>query len=330
MEKSKKILLYAFTAVLLIMLIISAAGIIAMREKPDILQGQIEATEIRISGKLPGRVDRFLVKEGDSVKAGEGLVLINSPEAIAKYDQVTALEDVAKYQNQKVDKGTRKQLIESAQQVWNQSKADLVLARTTFDRISRLYKDSVVTSQRKDEVEAIYKNAEAAEKAAHAQYQMALDGAQIEDKESSRSLVEAAQGGVGEVSSLLKDTLLCAPENGQISKIFPKRGELLGAGMPIMSLVVLQDAHVVLNVREDLMPSFKMAGIFKGSVPAIDKKNIEFKIYYISPMGSFATWRSTKETGSYDLRTFEIHAHPVNSVPDLRPGMSVLVNMNEQ
>ncbi|MEG1379969.1 MAG: biotin/lipoyl-binding protein, partial [Bacteroidales bacterium] len=106
MEKSKKILLYAFTAVLLIMLIISAAGIIAMREKPDILQGQIEATEIRISGKLPGRVDRFLVKEGDSVKAGEGLVLINSPEAIAKYDQVTALEDVAKYQNQKVDKGT--------------------------------------------------------------------------------------------------------------------------------------------------------------------------------------------------------------------------------
>lgn len=330
MEKSKKILLYAFSAILLIMMIISAAGIISMRQKPDILQGQIEATEIRISGKLPGRIDRFLVKEGENVKAGEGLVLINSPEAVAKYDQVSALENAAKYQNIKVDKGTRKQLIEAAQQVWNQSKADLTLARTTFNRINRLYQDSVVTSQRKDEVETIYLNAVAAEKAAYAQYQMALDGAQIEDKESSKSMVEAAQGGVVEVSSLLKDTLLCAPEGGQISKIFPKRGELLGAGMPIMNLVVLNDVHVVLNVREDLMPAFQMNGTFLGSVPAIDKENIKFEIYYISPMGSFATWRSTKETGSYDLRTFEIHARPVEQEPDLRPGMSVLVNMNKQ
>lgn len=322
--------MYAFTAILLIMAIISAAGIIGMRKKPDILQGQIEATEIRISGKLPGRIDRFLVKEGDSVDIGQGLVLINSPEAIAKYDQVAALEDVAKYQNIKIDRGTRKQLIESARQVWNQTKADLALARTTYERILRLYKDSVVTSQRKDEVETIYQNAVAAEKAAHAQFQMAADGAQTEDKESSRSMVQAAQGGVNEVSALLKDTLLGAPEKGQISKIFPKRGELLGAGMPIMNLVVLEDAHAVLNVREDLMPSFKIDGIFKGSVPAIAKKDIEFKIYYISPLGSFATWRSTKETGSYDLRTFEIHARPTEPVPGLRPGMSVLVNMNAQ
>ncbi|MEG1616050.1 MAG: efflux RND transporter periplasmic adaptor subunit [Bacteroidales bacterium] len=330
MEKSKKILLYSFTAILLIIMIISAAGIISMREKPDILQGQIEATEIRISGKLPGRIDRFLVKEGQNVNAGEGLVLINSPEAVAKYGQVSALEDVAKYQNTKVDNGTRKQLIEAARQLWNQSKSDLNLARTTFERINRLYQDSVVTSQRKDEAETLYQNAVAAEKAAHAQYQMAADGFQVEDKESSKSMVKVASEGVVEVSSLLKDTLLCAPEAGQISKIFPKRGELLGAGMPIMNLVVLNDVHVVLNVREDLMPRFKMNGTFTADVPAIDKKGIRFQIYYISPMGSFATWRSTKETGSYDLRTFEIHAAPEGSEPDLRPGMSVLINMNKQ
>ncbi|MGL4292233.1 MAG: HlyD family secretion protein [Bacteroidales bacterium] len=330
MEKSKKILMYAFSAILLIMLIISAAGIISMRKKPEILQGQIEATEIRVSGKLPGRIDRFLVQEGDSVKLGDGLVLINSPEAMAKYDQVSALEDVAKYQNIKIDKGTRKQIIESALQLWNQAKADLSLAQITYDRISRLYQDSVVTSQRKDEVQTLYKNAMAAEKAAQAQYQMALDGAQVEDKESSKSMVDAAQGGVVEVSALLKDTLLSAPESGQISKIFPKRGELVGAGMPIMNLVVLEDAHVVLNVREDLMPSFRMNGTFKASVPAIAKDEIEFQIYYISPMGSFATWRSTKETGSYDLRTFEIHARPTAQIAGLRPGMSVLVNMDRQ
>ncbi|MGL4806995.1 MAG: HlyD family secretion protein [Bacteroidales bacterium] len=330
MEKSKKILLYAFLGILLIILIISAVGIITLGHKPTILQGQIESTEIRISGKLPGRIDSFLIQEGANVTKGQPLVLINSPEAVAKYQQVAAMENVAKFQNQKVDAGTRKQIIETAKQLWDKTKADLSLAKITYDRINRLYKDSVVTSQRNDEVHTLYLSAVAAEKAAHAQYQMAVDGAQTEDKESAKSLVAAAQGGVNEVASLLKDSLLCAPADGQISNIFPKRGELVGAGMPIMNLVVLSDAHAVLNVREDLMPHFKMNGKFKGDIPAIDKKNVEFEIYYISPMGSFATWRSTKETGSYDLRTFEIHALPTNPVPDLRPGMSVLVNLNEQ
>lgn len=330
MEKSQKILFYSFIGVLLIALIISAIGIITMRHKPTILQGQIESTEIRISGKLPGRIDAFLVKEGDSVRRGQPLVKVNSPEAIAKYDQVAAMEDVAKYQNQKVDAGTRKQIVESAYQLWEQSKAGLALATTTYNRIIRLYNDSVVTSQRKDEVEAAYKNAVAAEKSAHAQYQMAKEGAQIEDKESSRSMVSAARGGVGEVSALLRDTLLCAPESGEISNIYPKRGELVGAGTPLMNLVVLEDAHVVLNVREDLMPHFRMNGKFKGDVPAIDEKGVEFEIYYISPLGSFATWKSTKESGSYDLRTFEVHALPTTSVKGLRPGMSVLIDLQKQ
>lgn len=148
-------------------------------------------------------------------------------------------------------------------------------------------------------------------------------------KESARSLVEAARGSVNEVEALLQDARLTAPESGQISSIYPKRGELVGAGTPIMSLVVLNDAHVVLNVREDLLPHFKIGEIFRGDVPAINKKRIEFKTNYISPLGSYATWKSTKQTGSYDLRTFELHALPVSQVEGLRPGMSVLVNMNE-
>ena len=329
MEKSKKILFVAFIGILLVVTIISAVGIITMRKKPLVLQGQIEATEIRISGKIPGRIDTFLVKEGTTVNIGDPLVRINAPEVIAKYDQVAALEAAAKYQNEKIDKGTREQIIESARQLWNTSIADLSLAKTTYDRIENLYKDSVVTSQRRDEVYTILENAKSAEKSAHAQYLMALEGAQIEDKESSKSLVQAARGGVSEVSSLLKDTLLCAPQSGEISTIFPKRGELMGAGMPIMNLIVLDDAHVVLNVREDLMPQFKMNGKFMADVPAIDKKDIEFEIYYISPLGSYATWRSTKETGSYDLRTFEIHALPIDKVSGLRPGMSVLVDLKK-
>ena len=205
--------------------------------------------------------------------------------------------------------------------------SDLTLARTTYNRILTLYKDSVVTSQRKDEVEAMYKAAQAAERAAYEQYQMAVDGAQSEDKASARSMVNAANSTVDEVSSLLVDARLIAPEDGQIATIFPKRGELVAPGTPIMNLVVMDDIHVVLNVREDLMPDFRMGGTFIGDVPALAQKGIGFKIYYISPLGSFATWKSTKQTGSYDLQTFEIHARPTKKVEGLRPGMSVLVEI---
>ena len=325
MDKTRKYLSISFIVILVTVVIISAAGMILLGKKPVILQGQIESTEIRISGKLPGRIDTFLVKEGQFVKQGDTLVVINSPEAQAKYQQANAMEDVAIYQHQKVDEGTRKQIINSLLQLWNKSKSDLQLAGTTYKRIQALYKDSVVTSQRKDEVEALYQAAVANEKAAHSQYQMAVEGAQLQDKESARSLVQAARGTVEEVEALLQDARLTAPESGQISTIFPKRGELVGAGMPIMNLVVLDDVHVVLNVREDRLPFFKMGGTFLADVPAIDKKGIEFKIYYISPLGSFATWKSTKQTGSYDLRTFQLHASPTSKVEGLRPGMSVLV-----
>lgn len=327
MDKTKKYLTISFIIVLIAVIIISGVGMLLLKKKPVILQGQIEATEIRISGKLPGRVDTLLVKEGQNVKAGDTLVIINSPEALAKYQQVNALENIAKYQHQKIDEGTRKQIVASVKQLWNKSKSDLQLAKTTYDRILTLYKDSIVTSQRKDEVEALYNAAVANERASYEQYQMALDGAQIQDKESARSLVTAAQGTVDEVEALLQDARLIAPVSGQISDIFPKRGELVGAGMPIMNLIVLDDVHVVLNVREDRLPLFKMAGTFFADVPAIAAKGVEFKINYISPLGSFATWKSTKQTGSYDLRTFEIHALPVKPIDGLRPGMSVLLQI---
>ncbi len=327
MNSNRKYLSIAFIVLLIVVVVFTVIGLIFMRKQPLVLQGQAEATEIRISGKLPGRIDTFLVKEGDWVKKGDTLVVINSPLVEAKYKQADALKQVAVEQNKKIDVGTRKQIIATALQIWNKTKSDLELATTTYNRIVTLYKDSVVTSQRKDEVEALYKGALAAERAAYEQYQLAVDGAQSEDKASAQSLVEAAIGSVDEVNALLVDARLTAPEDGQICTIFPKRGELVAPGTPIMNLVVLDDVYVVLNIREDLMPSFKMGGTFVADIPAIAQKNVEFKIYYISPLGSFATWKSTKQVGSYDMRTFEIHAHPTSKVDDLRPGMSVLITM---
>lgn len=327
MDKSKKYIAVAFIAVLILAVIISGVGILALGNKPEILQGQIEATEIRISGKIPGRIDRFFVKEGQNIQKGDTLVIINSPEIRAKYDQVNALGDVAVYENQKVEEGTRKQVIESVRQLWVKTQSDLELARTTYNRIQSLYRDSVVTAQRRDETEALYKAAQSAERAAYQEYQMALDGARKQDRESSRSLVSAAKSSIQEVASLLEDSKLTAPESGQIAVIYPKQGELIGPGSPIMSLIVLEDAYVILNVREDLMPHFKVGGKFKGDVPSVNQKGIEFEIYYISPLGSYSTWKSTKQVGSYDMRTFEIKAKPTRKTTDLRPGMSVLVNI---
>lgn len=329
MSNSKKYIAVAFLVVLILVVVVSTIGIIGLGNKPETLQGQIESTEIRISGKIPGRIDKFYVKEGQDVLKGDTLVVINSPEFWAKYNQVNALGNVAVFENQKVEEGTRKQIIETVRQLWNKTKSDLELAKTTYNRIHTLHKDSVVTTQRKDEAEALYKAAQAAERAAYQEYQMALDGARKQDKESSKSLVDAAKSTVQEISLLLEDTKLIAPESGQISVIYPKRGELIGPGTPIMSLVVLEDSHVVLNVREDLMPNFKIGGKFKGDVPSIGGKNIEFEIYYISPLGSYATWKSTKQVGSYDMRTFEIKARPTQKINDLRPGMSVLVNIDK-
>lgn len=181
-HSNRKSLSIAFIIVLAAVLLFTAIGMILMHKQPLVLQGQVETTEIRISGKLPGRIDTFLVREGDRVKQGDTLVVINSPTIEAKYRQVDALEQVAVQQNKKIDAGTRRQIIATAQQLWNKTKSDLTLAKTTYDRILTLYKDSVVTSQRKDEVEAMYKAAVAAERAAYEQYQMAVDGAQNEDK----------------------------------------------------------------------------------------------------------------------------------------------------
>ena len=328
MKIDHKVLSKAFVIGLVVIVIISLIGILTMSRSRVVLQGQIEATEIRISGKLPGRVDTFLVSEGQSVKRGDTLVGISSPEAYAKLQQANAMENVAKYQNEKIDEGTRYQIIRTAEEIWNKSKTDLQLATTTYQRIQALYKDSVVSAQRYDEAEALYKVALAAERAAHQQYLLAKAGAQKQDKESARSLVDAAQGTVNEVQSVLQDAWLTAPASGEIATIYVQCGELVGTGTPIMNLVVLQDCHVVLNVREDYLSNFQINGTFIGKVPALSQKEIVFQVNYISPLGSFATWKST-DNSSYDMRTFEIHAVPMGSVDGLRPGMSVLVKMDK-
>ena len=319
-----KLLLLSFIVILLIILTLSVLGIFLMREKDIVLQGQIEAEEYDISGLLPGRIEKIYVKKGENVNKGDTLVHIISREMIAELNSQNALHEAAVSQSDKIDSGSRKELISIAKELWIGTKADLKVAKTTYERIKVLYEDSIVSLQRKDEAEAIYKSSLAAERAAYYQYQMALDGAQDADRTTAKAMAKAAQSNADVVRSILDDSKLTSPISGEVASISLNNGELTSIGTNIMTIIDIDNPYLVLNVREDLMSNFPMNGTILCDIPALELKDVPFTINYISPLGSFATWKATKEKGGYDLRTFEIQAVPTTDIYGLRPGMSVL------
>lgn len=329
MNTDNKLLLKITTLIVVIVAVISIFGMVLYKDSPEILQGEIECTQIKISGKLLGRIERFYTTEGANVKKGDPLVLINSPEAQAMMQSASAMRDAASYESRKVDSGAREQILQSLKQAWIAAQAQATLATSTSERIERLYRDSVVTLQRRDETNALAQAAQAAENAAKYQYEMALEGARKEDREAARALVSAAQGTVNEVGALLNDTTLVAPSDGTISEIYPSEGELVMPGSAIMDLLLLDDSHVVLNIREDLLHHFHPGKKFKGKVPALGNAKMEFEVYYNTPLGSYATWQSSQNNG-YNLKTFKIKAKPTghnSHTAKLRPGMSVIVEL---
>lgn len=327
MKVSNKILFVLFVVILLIILTLSILGIFLVKEKEIVLQGQIEAEEYNISGLLPGRIESIYVKKGERVSEGDTLVHIVSQEVIAEYEAQKALENAASLQSDKIDAGSRKELVSIAKELWDGTKADLKLAKTTYNRIKVLYGDSIVSKQRRDEAEAIYKSALAAERAAYYQYQIAVDGAQQQDKESARAMATAAQNNSEVVKALLNDAKLTSPISGEVATISLNNGELTSIGTSIMTILDIDNPYLVLNVREDLLSNFKMGETILCYIPALGLKEVPFIINYISPLGSFATWKATKDTGGYDLRTFEIQAVPTTEVYGLRPGMSALITI---
>lgn len=330
MDKRRTYLSIAFVALLGLVVVVTLVALVVVRKPPLTLQGEVEATEIRISGKLLGRVDTFLVREGSSVRRGDTLVVIRSPIVEAQYRKSEALHRVSQEENRKVDAGTREQVVASAYQLWQAAKSQTQLAVNTYQRVQVLYADSVVPRQRYDEAEAAMLSARAVERSAYEQYRLAREGMQPEDREASRNLVTAAASSVDEVAALLADAKLVAPADGQIATIYPKPGELVAPGSPIMSLVVLSDSYVVFNVREDLMPRFRIGSRYVAFVPALARTDVPLEVYYISPLGSFATWKSTRQAGSYDMRTFEVRLRPTTEVEGLRPGMTTLIELKDK
>ena len=258
------------------------------------------------------------------VKAGDTLVHIHSSLAEAQLMRAEGMETVARTQDRKIDAGTRVQIINAATDLVNQAEAAVSISKKTYDRLENLYKEGVVSEQKRDEAKAAYDAAVAGRDAAKSQLELAKAGAQKEDKESAAAMVEVAKGGVAEVQSVLEDQYLVAPCDGQIDQIYPEVSELVMLGAPIMNLLRTDDKWVTFNVREELLKDMPLGGELEVMIPALDKKTVKVKIFYSRDLGSYATWQATKATGQWDSKTFEIKARPLEDIPELRPGMTVV------
>lgn len=322
-KKENRRLMLAMGGVVFAVAVLAIIGFLFINKPAEILQGQAEATSVRVSGKLPGRILEFYVTEGQMVHKGDTLVHIHSSLAEAKMEQARSMEDAASALNKKVDSGTRPQIVQSALEVWKQAQAAEEIAAKTNKRMEALYADGVISAQKRDEAQAAYQAATAASAAARSQYELAKIGPQSEDRTQSAAMVDVARGGVAEVQAVLEDQYLTAPCDGQIDVIFPHVGELVSLGAPIMNVLRIDDKWVTFNVREDRLKNFTMDKVFKVYIPALDKE-AKVKIYYVRDMGAYATWHATKTTGDWDSKTFEVKARPEEQLPDLRPGMTVI------
>lgn len=315
----------AFIVMIIVVGLVALAGFYFLTPPDDIIMGQAEATQVRISGKVPGRIISYRADEGDKVKAGDTLVFLDTPEVLAKLQQVEALQKAAEAQNAKAIKGARVQEIQGAYEMWQKAQAGLEIAKKSYDRVQNLFNKGVVSAQKRDEADANYKAMQATERAAKSQYDMAVAGARKEDKAATAALVQQAGGAVAEVESYLHESALISPITGEVSDRYPEVGELVGTGAPIMNLIDLNDMWVTFSVREDLLKDIHIGSELNAFIPALDNKKVKLKVYYMKDMGTYAAWKATKTTGEYDSKTFEVRARPLVKIAYLRPGMSVIM-----
>lgn len=318
-------MMLAFITVLVVIGLVALAGFLLLSPADDVIMGQAEATQVRVSGKLAGRISAYRAAEGDRVKTGDTLVFLDTPEIQAKLRQAEAMQSAAAAQREKAMTGARAQEIATAYEMKQKAQAALDIAEKSFQRVQNLFEKGVMSAQKRDEAEASYKASAATAKAASLQHEMALEGARREDKAAATAALQRAEGAVEEVESYVSEAVLLSPIDGEVTERFPEIGELVGTGAPIMNIVDMNDMWVTFSVREDLLSAIKIGDEVNGFIPALGEEPVSMKVYYMKDMGTYAAWKATKTTGQYDIKTFEVRARPTKQIEGLRPGMSVVL-----
>lgn len=317
-------ILLAVAGFTIVVVIVAVIGFFTLDRTPETIQGEMEADEYRVSSKLPGRVVSIKVREGDYVHVGDTLAILETPEVDARQKAAEATAGAATAISDLTDAPTRREVVDAAYHVYQQALAAEEVAGKTYGRMERLNQEGVSSAQKRDEAKAAYDVAKAATQTAKSQWELAKSGAREQEKRAAKEQSKAARSAVDVVKSLRKEQVQIATQEGIVTDIYPKVGELVGMGSPIMTISLINDMWGTFNVREDQLNGKKVGDTFKAFIPAFNK-DIELKIYYIKDEGSYAVWKATKTTGQYDLKTFEVKARPVNKVDGLRPGMSLIV-----
>ena len=323
-KKQHNNILLAILGLIAVIVIVGIIGVFTIGKGDTVVQGQVEVEQFRVSSKLPGRILEIRVKEGDFVHAGDTLVILEVPEAQAQQKMAEANQSAASAMSNLAEIGARKETLQGAYQMYQAAQAAADVAKATYQRVQRLFDEGVVSAQKRDEAMAAFKATEAQVQAAKSQYEMAQNGLRAQEKLAAKKQAEAASGAVELVNSMLRETVQVAAVDGEVSEIFPKVGELVGLGSPIMNISILDDVWGTFNIREDQLNGLKIGDTFSATLPAFGK-DIELKITYIKDLGTYAAWKATKTNGQYDLKTFEVKARPTKPFEGLRPGMSLIV-----
>ncbi len=317
-------ILLAIIGFIAVVITVALIGFFTLGRTPETIQGEVDVTEYRVSCKLPGRIVELRVKEGDYVHVGDTLAILEVPEVNAQKRAAEATEGAAAAISNMAENGSRQEQIQGAYQLWQQAIATRDIAQKSYKRVQNLYNEGVMSAQKRDETLAAYKASEAQVLAAKSQYDMAKNGARSEEKQAAAKQVQAAKSAVDVMRSLLEETVQVATMEGEVSDVYPKVGELVGMGSPIMSISVISDMWGTFNVREDQLKGLKIGDTFTAFAPAFNK-SLKMKVYYIKDEGSYAVWKATKTNGQYDLKTFEVKARPLKKFDGLRPGMSLII-----
>ena len=325
MKETNKSLLAGLAVVIATVALVALVGLLAIHPQKEIISGEVDAAEYRVSNMVPGHVDTIYVHEGQRVHRGDTLMHVASRQIDAKMQQAQAARSAASAQSRKAQAGARSQQKEMAYQVWQKAKAAEEVYRKSYERVKGLKEKGVVAQQKLDEVEAQYKVAQADCAAAEQQYLMAQEGAQREDIDAAAALVGRAGGAVAEVQSYLDDSYIIAPCDGEVVEIFAKVGDLIGTGSPVVSLLDMNDTWMYFAVREDRLKGMDVGSTVQVRLPALGEQTYECHVTRVQAMASYATWHSTKMNGQYDVKSFDVKMVPTAPIEGMRPGMTAIV-----
>ena len=311
----------------LVFLTLALAFAWAYRPASERLQGQIEAQSYSVSSKVPGRIETVAVKKGQTLSKGALAFTIVSPELEAKLQQAKAGEAAAGALAQEAENGARAQQIAAAKDQWLKAKSAAQLYQKTFARVDNLYRDGVVSLQKRDEAQTRAQTAQLTQSAAWQQYQLALEGARAEQKLAAREKAKMAAGAVAEVQAYTAELQVLTPAAGEVTQVLLQPGELAPQGFPVVTLLDMKDAWAQFHVREDLLPRFPVGTEFDARIPGLGDQTVRFKVSHVAAMGDFATWRATDTRQGFDMKSFQVEARPLQPVEGLRVGMSVLVEL---